>query len=283
MSERDADAPAEVNPLGAYLRARRALVTPEQAGIPGGPRRRVAGLRREEVAMLAGISSDYYLRLERGRDRNPSPQVLEALARVLRLDDVEADYLLLLARPEPARRAQARARARRSAAERVPPRLHALLASIGLPAFIEGKTFDVLAANELAGALNPRLRPGENRLRSLMLDPEEQAFQRDWERNAAGFVASFRQQVGEDVGDARVLELIGELTVASGRFNELWARHDVKALGGGTLEVEHPSLGALRLHRDKLPVEDVLLVVYYADEGSESAEKLRLLGSLAAR
>jgi len=141
--------------------------------------------------------------------------------------------------------------------------------------------FDVLAANELAVALNPRLRPGENRLRSLMLDPEEQAFQRDWERNAAGFVASFRQQVGEGVGDARVLELIGELTVASGRFNELWARHDVKALGGGSLDVEHPVVGAMRLHRDKLPVEDVLLVVYYADEGSESAERLRLLGSLA--
>ncbi|MCL2515595.1 MAG: helix-turn-helix transcriptional regulator [Microbacteriaceae bacterium] len=272
----------ETNRLGAYLRARRGLVTPEQAGIPSGPRRRVPGLRREEVAMLAGISSDYYLRLERGRDHNPSPQVLEALARVLQLDDVELDYLMLLARPEPPHRTQARARARRGAAERVPARLHALLASIGLPAFVEGKTFDVLASNELARALNPRLRPGENRLRSLILDPEEHAFQIDWDRQTAGFVAAFRQQVGDDVSDARVLELIGELSVASGRFRELWARHDVRALGGGTTDVAHPVVGELRLHRDKLPVDDVLLVVYYADEGSETAEKLRLLASLAA-
>src|SRR6187551_3634024 len=147
------------NALGAYLRARRELVTPQQAGIPEVGVRRVPGLRREEVALLAGISPDYYLRLERGRDRNPSPQVLEALARVLELDDVEREYLLGLGTARP------RARARRRPPERVPARLHHLLAAIDVPAFIEGRSFDVLASNPLAVALSPRLRPGENRLR----------------------------------------------------------------------------------------------------------------------
>ncbi|NUT51079.1 MAG: helix-turn-helix domain-containing protein [Saccharothrix sp.] len=276
------DETAGAGRLAEYLRARRALVTPEQAGIPGGPRRRVAGLRREEVAMLAGISLDYYLRLERGRDRNPSPQVIDALARVLRLDDVERDYLAGLASGGSGGSGGHPRRRRTSAAQRVPDRLHGLLDAIGLPAFVEGRTFDVLAANDLARALNPRLRPGENRLRSLMLDPREQAFQLDWARHAAGFIAAFRRQIGDDVSDARALELIGELSVASGRFRELWARHDVRALEGGTTNVSHPILGELRLHRDKLPVGELLLVVYYADAGSESAEKLRMLASLTA-
>src|SRR6202046_2386490 len=115
------------NLLGGYLRARRALVTPEQAGLPPGANRRVAGLRREEVALLAGISADYYLRLERGRDNNPSPQVLESLARVLHLDEVEQEYLLSLAAPRPRTK-------RRRKPERVPARLHQLLASVQVPA-----------------------------------------------------------------------------------------------------------------------------------------------------
>lgn len=263
------------NRLGRYLRARRELVTPEQAGIPRGANRRVPGLRREEVALLAGISADYYLRLERGRDIHPSPQVLEAIGRVLRLDDVELSYLLGMTAPHP--RAQPKRRA-----ERVPARLHHLLATIGMPAFIEGRAFDVLASNDLALAFSPRLRPGENRLRSLMLDPEEQAFHRDWAQAAEAFVAAFRRSVGDDVDDPRFVELVGELALASERFRSLWARHDVRELAGGTLVVDHPVVGELTLHRDKLPVGDVILVVYYADAGSESAEKLRMLGSLAA-
>jgi transcriptional regulator with XRE-family HTH domain len=265
----------EPNRLGAYLRARRDLVTPEQAGIPAGLNRRVAGLRREEVAMLAGISADYYLRLERGRDKNPSAQVLAALARVLRLDDVELQYLLDLA--DPPRRPRPRRRA-----ERVPARLHHLLAAVGVPAFVEGRAFDVLASNPLAQALSPRLRPGENRLRSLMLDPEEHEFQADWDAATAEFVASFRRSVREDTSDARVVELVGELSLASTRFRTLWARHDVRRLEGGTATVNHPVVGALRLHRDKLPVDDLILVLYYPDEDSDSAEKLRVLASLAA-
>ncbi|WP_153450613.1 helix-turn-helix domain-containing protein [Streptomyces smaragdinus] len=262
------------NPLGDYLRARRALVTPEQAGLPGGTGRRVPGLRREEVAMLAGISADYYLRLERGRDKNPSRQVLESLARVLRLDDLEQDYLLGLATPRPRSR-------RRAKPERVPARLHQLLATLGVPAFVEGRAFDVLASNPLAVALNPRLRPGFNRLRSLLLDPEEQAFQQDWPRAAETAVAAFRKSVGDDTDNPRYVELVGELALASERFRTLWARHDVRALDGGTTTVNHPVVGELRLHRDKLPVDGLLLVLYYPDQDSESAEKLRLLASLA--
>jgi len=262
------------NPLGSYLRARRALVTPQQAGIPAGAKRRVPGLRREEVAMLAGISADYYLRLERGRDKNPSAQVLQSLARVLCLDELEQEYLLGLGAPRP--RPQ-----RRRKPERVPARLHQLLASVQVPAFVEGRAFDVLASNRLAVALSPRLQPGYNRLRSLLLDPEEQAFQQDWTRSAEGFIAAFRKSIGEEVDNPRFVELVGELALSSERFRTLWARHDVRNLDGGTTTVNHPVVGELHLHRDKLPVAGVLLVLYYADQGSESDEKLRLLASMA--
>jgi transcriptional regulator with XRE-family HTH domain len=262
------------NLLGSYLRARRALVTPEQAGLPAGANRRVPGLRREELAMLAGISADYYLRLERGRDKNPSPQVLESLARVLRLDELEQEYLLGLAVSRPRRQ-------RRQKPERVPARLHQLLASVQVPAFVEGRAFDVLASNRLAVALSSRLQPGYNRLRSLLLDPEEQAFQQDWTRSTEGLIAAFRKSIGDDIDTPRFVELVGELALSSERFRALWARHDVRSLEGGTTTVNHPVVGELHLHRDKLPVDDLLLVLYYADQGSESDEKLRLLASLA--
>ena len=262
------------NLLGGYLRARRALVTPERAGLPSGGNRRVPGLRREEVAMLAGISADYYLRLERGRDKHPSTQVLQALARVLRLDELEQEYLLSLAALRPGPR-------RRRKPERVPARLHQLLAAVEVPAFVEGRAFDVLASNRLAVALSPRLQPGCNRLRSLLLDPEEQAFQQDWTRSSEGFIAAFRKSIGDDIDNPRFVELVGELALSSERFRTLWARHDVRGLDGGSTTVNHPVVGQLRLHRDKLPLEDVLLVLYYADQGSETEEKLRLLASLA--
>src|ERR1700729_1298981 len=134
---------SEDNLLGGYLRARRALVRPGSVGLPDHGVRRVNGLRREEVAMLAGISSDYYLRLEQGRDHNPSIQVLEALARVLQLDQPATDYLLGLAAPQPRQR-------RRPKRESVPPGVRQLLDVVGLPAFVEGRYFDVLAANRLA-------------------------------------------------------------------------------------------------------------------------------------
>lgn len=225
--------------------------------------------------MLAGISADYYLRLERGRDTNPSPQVLRALARVLQLDDVEAEYLQTLTddRPHPTRRRRL---------DHVPARLHHLLAAVGVPAFVESRCFDVLASNPLAVALSPRLRPGENRLRSLLLDPEEREFQSDWETAVAESVALFRRSIGTDTDDVRAVELVGELSLASGRFRSLWARHDVRRLEGGTATVHHPALGELRLHRDKLALGDLVVVLYYPDQGSDSADKLRLLDSLSS-
>ncbi|MET9146993.1 helix-turn-helix domain-containing protein [Streptomyces sp. NPDC004042] len=262
------------NRLGSYLRARRELVSPAQAGLPPGGNRRVPGLRREEVALLAGISPDYYLRLERGRDRNPSPQVLQSLARVLRLDAVERTCLLGLATARP--RAP-----RRRRPEHVPARVHELLAHLQVPAFVEGRAFDVLASNAMAVALSPRLRPGENRLRSLLLDPEERAFQQDWTRATADAVAALRVTVGDDTDNPRFVELVGELALSSQRFRALWARHDVRALDGGTATVHHPVVGELRLHRDKFPVDDVILVVYYPDKGGESDERLRLLAALS--
>jgi transcriptional regulator with XRE-family HTH domain len=269
------DGDTGTNRLGEYLRARRALVTPDQAGLPGGLHRRVSGLRREEVALLAGISADYYLRLERGRDTNPSVQVLGSLARVLQLDDVETEYLMGLGITRPSARRPRRV-------ERVPARVHHLLAVIDAPAFVEGRYFDVLAANPLAVAFSPRLAPGNNRLRSLLLDPEEQRFHVHWERAVGDFVALFRGSIADDVADPRAIELVGELSLASARFRELWARHDVRPFAGDATEVVHPVVGDLQLHREKLVVGDLVLVVYYPEAGSPSAEKLRMLASLVA-
>ena len=270
------DEPPAANRLGDYLQARRALVTPEQVGLPATGNRRVTGLRREEVSMLAGISLDYYLRLERGRDSHPSAQVLGSLARVLQLDDVETEYLVGLGAGHP------RPRRSRRPEPRVPARLHQLLAVLEVPAFVEGRTFDVLASNAVARAFSPRLVPGHNRLRSLLLDAEERAFQDDWERATVDAIASFRHVVGDDVTDTRAVELVGELSVASARFRSVWARHDVRPLTGNSTVVHHPAVGTMHLHRDKLPVDDVVLVVYYPDADSEDAEKIRLLATLAA-
>ena len=265
------------NRLGDYLRARRELVAPESVGLPTHGVRRVPGLRREEVALLAGISSDYYLRLEQGRDRNPSLQVIEALARVLQLDATATDYLVGLAAPRP------RARARRPRRETVPPEIAQLLEVIGLPAFVEGRYLDVLATNALATALTPAVRVGENRLRSIFLDPAEQALHPDWARTAPRLVAGFRNRVGTDVDDPRVVELVGELSIASEEFRRAWARHDVKPVQSKSVVVVHPQVGELHLGLAKLAVEGTdgqMLVVHHPAPGSESAERLALLASL---
>ena len=268
----------EQNLLGEYLRARRELVTPEQVGIPVLGVRRVPGLRREEVAMLAGISADYYLRLEQGRDRKPSAQVLESLARVLQLGEEGTAYLLSLGADK------ARPR-RRPAKENVPPSTAALLASLQFPAFIEGRYLDVLAANTLATALSPRLVAGANRLRDLFLDPAERAFFPDWELATVGLVAGFRESVGTEIDAPRAIELVGELSLASSRFRRLWARHDVGPRRGAQMRFDHPEVGRLVLHREKLLItgtDRMMLVIYHPDAGSADAEKLALLASAAA-
>ncbi|WGL53049.1 helix-turn-helix transcriptional regulator [Nocardioides sp. BP30] len=269
-----------VNPLGDYLRARRAQVDPTSVGIVVSGVRRTPGLRREEVATLAGISADYYLRLEQGRDRNPSPQVLESLARVLRLDATATAYLLGLP--------SASGRQRRTAPrtqQRVPVGVLQLLGSLTLPAFVESRTFDVLAANPLATALYPSIVPGANRLRSTFLDPDDRARNPRWERDVADMVAGLRVSLGPEVADPAFVTLVGELSLASQHFRELWARHDVRPLAGGLLELEHPDVGRLELRREKLAIGDSggqLLVIYHAEPGSETARSLRLLGSLSA-
>ncbi|WP_433061350.1 helix-turn-helix transcriptional regulator [Dactylosporangium sp. CS-033363] len=268
----------EDNQLGAFLRARRELVAPEEAGVPVTGVRRVPGLRREEVAMLAGISADYYLRLERGRDRHPSVQVLESLARVLHLDDDSRAYLLGLAADKPRR-------ARRPRPERVPAGTAKLVALLPLPAFVEGRRLDVLAANPLAQALSPRLAPGRNRLRDLLLDPAEQAMFPDWEAGAAMLVAHLREAAGADASDPRLIELVGELSVASPLFRRLWARHDVRPRTAATVPFRHPLVGDLPLNREKLLVtgtDGIVLVVYHPDPATDAADKLALLGPLAA-
>jgi transcriptional regulator with XRE-family HTH domain len=266
------------NELGEFLRARRALVTPQQVGIPDVGVRRVPGLRREEVAMLAGLSADYYLRLERGRDRNPSVQVLESIARVLQLNDEHLAYLLTLVADAP------RKRRRRPRREVVPAGALKLLDSLTQPAFIEGRYFDILASNSLAKALSPGFAEGGNQLRDLFLDPAQQALHPEWENITECFIANLRQAVGTDIDDPRFIELTGELSLASDRFRQLWARHEVRGQTGTPIRFNHPQVGELILNRERLTIggtDGLMLVVYHADAGSSDAEKLALLASAA--
>ncbi|HEX9065234.1 MAG TPA: helix-turn-helix domain-containing protein [Streptosporangiaceae bacterium] len=270
------------NALGEYLRARRELTDPADAGLPVVGVRRTPGLRREEVATLAGISADYYLRLEQGRDRNPSPQVLQALARVFGLDATAAEYLLSLAAARPARSVRPRR-------DSVPAGIRQLLDSLNLPAFVESRIFDVLAVNDLATALCPAIRPGQNRLRSMFLDEDERAMYPDWDQLIGGMIAAFRASIGSETDDTRTAQLVGELSLASEPFRRLWARHDVKPLAGGQVRLRHPEVGLLDLRREKLPIGGSggqLLVIYHAEPGSASAEalgRLRVAPVAAAR
>jgi transcriptional regulator with XRE-family HTH domain len=267
-----------MNALGEYLRARRELISPADAGLRVMGVRRTPGLRREEVATLAGISADYYLRLEQGRDRNPSPQVLEALARVFRLDATATAYLLSLAGPARARRI--------SRVENVATGIRELLDTINMPAFVENRMFDVLAVNRLAVALMPGLKVGVNRLRSVFLEPAVRDFFPDWEHAIVEMVASFRASIGSEVADPRIGRLVGELSLASEDFRRLWARHDVVALGGAApTRMRHSQVGPIELRREKLPLTGSggqLLVIYHPEPSSPSAQALALLGSLAS-
>ncbi|GAA4739162.1 helix-turn-helix transcriptional regulator [Modestobacter marinus] len=268
------------NLVGEYLRARREQVRPDDVGITATGSRRVPGLRRDELAMLAGISSEYYTRLEQGRDRHPSAQVLDAVARALGLDAASTSHLHDLADPAPRRR-------RTSRTERVRPSVAQLLAAWDrTPAFVQGRHLDVLAANPLAVALSPLFHPGTNLLRSVLLDPDAHQLDPAWEATAAQLVAVLRSAAGPDVDDPHLTELVGELSVRSELFRRLWARHDVRRHpGGGVYRVAHPQVGDLELRYDKFTLADAgdqVLVVYQAEPGSRSAEALTLLASLSA-
>ncbi|MFG1817238.1 helix-turn-helix domain-containing protein [Kribbella sp. NPDC049174] len=271
------------NALGEFLRARREQVQPEHVGIRRVGLRRVPGLRREEVAMLAGISSDYYLRLEQGRDRNPSVQVLDALADVLRLDQDATAYLIGLAQERP--RAVPKSR-QRPKVEQVPPSILELIDSwTDHPAYVQNKYTDVLAVNSLGQAIKPNLRVGMNLLSAVLLDPAERILHRDWEDLTEEGVAVLRAELGADVDDPRLVELVGDLSVRSERFRQLWARHDVRPRRGRTSLLTHPQVGDIELQKNKLTIggtDSMTLVVYHATPGSRDAELLALLGSLVA-
>ena len=266
--------------IGEYLRARRDLVQPQDVGIPdSGSRRRVRGLRREDVAMLAGVSSDYYVRLEQGRGQHPSRQVLDALARALRLDDDATAHLHRLATPPPRRRRKT------PRPEKVPSGILQLIESWGqTPAYVHSRHLDVLAANPLATALAPYYARGENLVRAALLDPRVRRMYHDWDQVTENTVAGLRALVGPDVDDPRLDELVGELSLRSHRFRELWARHDVRHKRSGTERIDHPLVGPLDLSHEKLPIPDTdrqTLAVFHAASGSASAQALTLLATTA--
>jgi transcriptional regulator with XRE-family HTH domain len=265
--------------LGQYLRARRELVRPEDVGLPDVGRRRVPGLRREELAMLAGISSDYYLRLEQGRDHHPSAQVIDAIARVLQLEEDAIAHLRALAQPAATRR-------RPAEPERAPSSIVQLIGSWPTtPAFVQGRHMDVLAANALASALSPVFSPGVNLVRATFLDPEVRRLVGDWEEVTQSAVARLRALAGPEVDDSRLVELVGELSVRSDRFRRLWARHDIEVVGTPARTFNHPLVGAVELRIERLAVtnaEGQLLIVHHADPGSPSERALTLLAGMAA-
>lgn len=264
--------------LGRYLSARRGLVRPSDVGLPGGSRRRVPGLRREEVALLAGVSADYYVRLEQGRERHPSGQVLDALAEVLQLGDEARAHLGRLADPEPRRRPAA-------AVERVDPQLRALLdAWSGQPALVLGRAYDVLAANTLATALFGLDGP-VNLLSLVFAEPQGRELYAEHDRVAADAVAGFRQRHGDLPDDPRIRAVLDGMLARSPEFAALWARHDVRGKSAATKTFRHPEVGELVLGMQTFDVRSApgqQLVVYQAEPGSASADGLALLGVLAA-
>jgi transcriptional regulator with XRE-family HTH domain len=263
------------NAFGEYLRARRATLAPEQVGLPRIGRRRVRGLRREEVAMTAAISTDYYMRLEQGRDRRPSEQVVDALALALRLDPDEARHLheLAAAAGEPAT---------------IP--LHAELVSPGLailldswertPAFVLGRFLDVLAFNPLARELLPVLAPGANLIEIACLDPLVPQMFGPRARAVESSVAALRASAGAEIDHPRVRALYDRLAADSPMFVEIWARHDVRPKRPGIERIRHPELGELQLRYETLVPNNAdrqTLFVYYAEPGSAAADALEQL------
>ncbi|MFE2095440.1 MULTISPECIES: helix-turn-helix transcriptional regulator [unclassified Streptomyces] len=265
--------------LGDFLRSRRARIQPEEVGLPVHGRRRVPGLRREEVAQLAGVSVDYYIRLEQGRGPSVSDAVLDAIARVLRLDETEHTYLRTVARPRGRRE-------RRPAAPRVRPGVQLLLDSMErTPAFVLGRRMDVLAWNALGDAVGgfSRMAPDERNMpRQVFLDPAARDLYPEWAAVAAQTVANLRIGASSYADDAALCALVGELSLKSEDFRRLWADHEVKECAYGVKRVRHPVAGLLTLPYETLTVPadpEQTIVVYTPEPGSETAERLALLGS----
>lgn len=270
-----------------FLSSRRARITPDQAGLPAyGGNRRVKGLRREEVAMLAGVSVDYYVRMERGNLAGASESVLDALGRALQLDEAERDHLFALARaadPSPRRR-------RRTAPSTVSPSTQLVLDAISdAPAWVRNGRHDIVAMNQLGRALyapvlaDPR-RPA-NTTRFVYLDPAARDFFVDWDRIANDAAAMLRLEAGRTPHDRALIELVGELSTQSEIFRKRWASHDVRFHRSGHKRLRHPVVGQLDLNFESmdLPAEPGLtLNVYTAAPGSPAADGLKMLASWAA-
>ena len=271
-----------------FLSTRRARISPAQAGLPtyGGDRRRVSGLRREEVALLAGISSEYYTRLERGNATGVSDSVIDAIAHALQLDDAERAHLLDLLRTA----GTTRPPRRRPARQRVRPTVQRVLDSmVGTPGFVLNGRLDLLAANQLGLALFSPIyadpvRPPNN-ARFLFLDPHATEFFGDWDKVANDTVALLRAEAGRDPYDRQLSELIGELSTRSEEFRGRWAAHHVRIHTTGVKRLHHPVVGDLELAFESFPLAadpGQSLLTYTAEPGSPSQDALRLLASWAA-
>lgn len=274
-----------------FLSSRRARLTPQQAGLVAyGANRRVPGLRREEVAMLAGVSSDYYVRLERGHLAGVSDSVLDAIASALQLDETERRHLLDLARaagPRPTR-------VRRRSTPAVPASVQVMLdAMTGAPAVVRNDRLDILATNPLGRALYAPLFSGPsytegrpaNHARFAFLDPSAHDYWVDWNKAANDTVGILRVQAGKYPHDKAIHDLVGELSTRSDDFRSRWARHDVHEHRGGAKKIEHPVVGRLELMYDTLPIAQapgLTMLVYTAAPGTPSADALQMLASWAA-
>jgi transcriptional regulator with XRE-family HTH domain len=268
--------------LSEFLRTRRARLKPEEVGLPSfGRHRRVPGLRREELAQLAGMSVAYYTRLEQGNGRNVSAEVLDAIACALRLSDAEHAHLLDLAKPK---RQKKKAVAR---PQQVRVGLLQLLESVDtVPAYVSGRRSDILAWNRLASALFGdwgQLPPAErNWARLVFLNPGYRDLFVDWDRKASDMVSFLRMDAGRHPDDPRLSALVGELSVKSEEFRRLWATHDVREKSHGAKRMRHPLVGELTLSFETFRLvddADQSFVTYHAEPGSPSAEALRLLAS----
>ena len=269
-----------------FLATRRAKITPEQSGLPVyGANRRVTGLRREEVALLAGISVEYYTRLERGNVGGVSEGVLEGVAHALQLDEAERDHLFRLVRAAATRRPSRRTPGRK----RVRPTIQRMLDLMPMPAYLRNGRFDILAANDLGRALySPLYEESDtpNSARFVFLSPAAAEFFVDFDKIQDDAVAFLRAEAGRDPYDKELQDLIGELSTRNERFRQRWAAHDVRYHRTGTKRLHHPLVGDLSLDFEafELPADDGLrLNVYTAPPDSPTAEALGVLASWTAR